>query len=190
MNAARLFNLVSQKVGEGVALALAGTDEIFHALQEAQVQLARYTLATRIRVELPVPANRRIPLPATAINLLDVEIPVHLFQTSFQDMIERNPTWQTSTGPAECWCQITPRIIGVDGTVPGDKITVSVLEEPTPIVDATSVLDERLRSVDENVLVLLAAAVLLNNAADGQDVNRAAMLRKEAFKTLQAGRQA
>lgn len=188
MNAQRLYSLVVDKVGEGVALSLAGPDEVFHALQAAQVELAKMSLATRIQVVLDVPVSRRIPLSATHVNLIALDLPMHLFQTSFTDVIERTPDWASTQDPAQHWFQITPRIIGVDGVVAGGKVTISVLEEPTPIVDASSTVDDRLRQVDENALVLLAAATLLQNAADGQDLNRAAALRKEGFKLAVQGR--
>lgn len=177
MNASSISRLVTDKVGYAVVQDLADSGMLLDAINAACRSFALWSGATRRRISATF-TNGRWAAPANVMVIEHMEAPVHLFETTFKDILERTPGWATNTRPALHWFRISPKEIGIDGTHPGHA-TVVVLEEPLKLASVNADLDDRIRNVDENAIVLLAAAHLLQNAADGQSLQQAAILRRE-----------
>ena len=178
---------VRQYIGPGVYdrffLPNGSTEWVDDALVFACRQTAALLALTRVDIMVSGVANNRFTVPSDAIKIVSVQArwtstegtPMGKVLLESTLVIEdtKNPNWRSRTGYPTVYIQASGALILLNGQPPSGDVLVGYIQEPTQMVNPTDTPDPRIPEYFHQYLKFAAAAWLLSQAGQTQDLKRA-----------------
>ena len=97
-----------------------------------------------------------------------------LLQSTLEIEDLKNPDWRSRVGEPTVWIQSSGYMIQLNGQPASGNVLVGYIQEPTPMAGDGDSPDERIPEFFHQYLKFAAAAWLLTQAGQSQDLKRAA----------------
>ena len=186
MTLAEIEDDVRHFVGPGVYdrcfLPAGSTEWVDYAIKFAQRQVAALLGLTRLDVML-TPVNKQMIIPGDNIKVVSCQArwtssggtPMGklLLESTLQIEDMKNPNWRSLTTEPTVWIQASGYVILMNGQPESSSVLVGYIQDPTPMVNATDTPDPRIPPFFHQYLKFAAAAWLLSQASQAQDIKKA-----------------
>lgn len=96
-----------------------------------------------------------------------------LYESTLEIEDMKNPDWRSNTGEPTVWVQASGRIIQLNGIPASGNVLVGYIQTPTEMSEDTDTPDERIPECFHQYLKFAAAAWLLQQAGQAQDLKKA-----------------
>jgi hypothetical protein len=94
-------------------------------------------------------------------------------ESTIQIEDQKNANWRSRTGYPTVWIQASGYAILLNGQPPSNSVLVGYIQDPTPMVNPTDTPDPRIPAYFHQYLKFAAAAWLLSQAGQTQDIKKA-----------------
>jgi hypothetical protein len=183
---AELEDDVRDFVGPGVYyrffLPAGSTEWVDYAIKFACRQICCLMGLTRLDI-MCTPSNNQIIIPGDSIKVVSCQsrwtnsggAPVGkiLLESTIQIEDQKNANWRSRTGYPTVWIQASGYAILLNGQPPSNSVLVGYIQDPTPMVNPTDTPDPRIPAYFHQYLKFAAAAWLLSQAGQTQDIKKA-----------------
>ena len=149
------------------------------AIKFAQREVA--TLLGLTRVEITAfPVNKMFAVPSDSVKLIQVRTLTSgvtmgkvLYPSTIQIEDRKNINWRSNTGTPSVWMQASGNLIFLNGQPSLGQVVVGYIQDPVPMVNSTDTPDPRIPLYFHQFFKFAAAAWLLSQAGQTQDIKKA-----------------